>query len=273
MKFLLLIIALSSNIALSNHLTTIKGKNGRVYHTGLIHDQKEKEVKKVYAAAEDCGELPEEFDLRKLGTVPEIRDQGNCGSCWSFSETGSLNSAILAAGKPALNLSEQELVSCDTANYGCEGGNLSSYQAMHGQGLDVDFPYTSGRTSSNGRCKSIAVAAKSTGWVYVGGPNRSPTEKELKCALFKSKTIPWITVSANDSWGSFPDSEDKMYTRCGRGQTNHAVGVVGWKKINGKVGFIMKNSWGTEWGAKGYGVLPLGCDSFGDEVAYAVLKQ
>lgn len=270
-KWLLLALFLTSQVH-ANHLATVQGKNGKTYYTGLIHKKGEdkKGLGKTFVELADCENLPENFDLRPLGVVPEIRDQGNCGSCWSFSKTGSLESAIKAGGGAMLDLSEQELVACDRNNYGCEGGNLNSneYQIVKGQGKESDFPYTSGRTGSDGACKSVAKVGKGTEFVYVGASNRSPTEKELKCAIFKSHTIPWITVSANNNWGNFPSSEDRPYTSCGRGQTNHAVGVVGWKSINGKTYFIMKNSWGKDFGAKGYGLLALGCDSFGDEVAY-----
>ena len=103
--------------------------------------------------------------------------------------------------------------------------------------------------------------------MYVGSPSRGPTETELKCALYKYHTVPWITVSANNNWGNPPASEKTVYKHCGRGQTNHAVGVVGWfKDSKGKTAFIMKNSWGKDWGDHGYMSMPLGCDSFGDEV-------
>lgn len=248
-----------------------KGKKS--YHTGLLKsDPNSKRFGQLHVTLAGCEGLPEEFDLRKLGFVPDIRDQGGCGSCWSFSKTGSLESALLAAGKPKLDLSEQELVSCDKSQWGCEGGLLTDfkYQIEHGQSLEADLGYTSGNTGRNGNCKDgLKPAAKGINFSYVGSSSRAPTEEELKCALYKNHTVPWITVSASGGWGSPPKSERTAYSRCGHGQTNHAVGVVGWwKDSKGKNQFIMKNSWGLEWGDQGYMSLPLGCDSFGDEVAF-----
>ncbi len=273
MKFLTLLIALSfTDMALAKE-TADKVIGGK-YHTGLRHKAKElKGLGETHVQLAGCENLPEEFDLRTLGVVPDVRDQGGCGSCWSFSKTGSLESAIAAGGGSKLDLSEQELVSCDSSQWGCDGGLLSdfSYQISHGQGKESDLPYTSG-SGSNGNCKQIAAAGKGISFVYVGEANRSPNETEVKCALFKSHTIPWITVSADNGWNNPPTSENTMLSGCGNGQTNHAVGIVGWKKINGKTGFIMKNSWGKEWGANGYAVMPLGCDSLGEEVAYIQTK-
>ncbi len=247
---------------------------GVKYHTGLIHSQIV--PAKTFMKLPECKDLPESFDLRDQKTVPEVRNQGSCGSCWSFSKTGSLESALMAAGKGEFDLSEQEQVSCDSKQYGCQGGNLTSfsYQISHGQGLEKDFPYTSGRTGRDGACKKIDTAAQGTAFEYIGTPNRGPTEAELKCALYTSHTIPWITVSASSAWGSPPSSEQTMYARCGRGETNHAVGVTGWHKDmkSGKTAFHMKNSWGTNWGDHGYMSMPLGCDSFGDEVAFIKVK-
>lgn len=251
--------------------TVIQGANGLKYHTGLLKGDPEKQgYGAAHVSLSDCDNLPDSFDLRPLGLVPDVRDQGNCGSCWSFSKSGSLESALLGQGIKT-DVSMQELVSCDKQQYGCNGGMLSdfSYQIKHGQGTAADFPYTSGRTGVNGACKSVAAAVKGVSFQYIGGASRSPTEKELMCALVKNQTIPWITVGATNAWGNPPKSEKTPYTSCGRTSTNHAVGVVGyWHDPKGKVQFIMKNSWGKDWGDKGYMSLPLGCNSFGDEVAF-----
>lgn len=250
----------------------IKTAAGLQYHTGLLHAPDEnKGFGDSHMLFTDCGPLPDEFDLRKLGLVPPVRDQGNCGSCWSFSKTGSLESALLGIGK-SIDLSEQEMVSCDRDQYGCNGGLLSSfsYQIDKGQGVESDFPYT----ARNGTCKNIPKAAKGVSFQYVGTADRGPNEQELKCALYKFKTIPWITVGATSAWGSPPSSERTPYTRCGMSQTNHAVGVVGWwKDPSGKTQFIMKNSWGDGWGDKGYMSLPIGCNNFGEEVAFVEVEK
>ncbi len=250
----------------------VKGDNGKKYYTGLVHDADEfkglGEVHMQFADGE-CDNLPENFDLRTLGVVPTVKDQGQCGSCWAFSKTGALESALMQVGK-ILNLSEQELVSNDRSQWGCDGGLLSNfkYQIDHGQGLEVDFPYT----ARNSPSRTIPVAAKGTGFFYVGSPDRAPTEKEVKCAMYKYKTVPWVTADAS-AWGSPPSSERTPFARCGSGQTNHAIGSVGWWK-NGNVSeWIMKNSWGTAWGDHGYMSLPHMCGNFQEEVAFIQVAQ
>ena len=250
----------------------VKAATGLEYHTGLLHGDKELQgLGESHAVFTDCGPLPDSFDLRTMGLVPSVKDQGSCGSCWSFSKTGSLESALLGQGKN-LDLAEQELVSCDNTQWGCNGGLLSGfkYQIDKGQTLESNMPYT----ARNSSCSAKPKAAKGVSFQYVGTADRGPTEQELKCALFKYKTIPWITVGATSAWGNPPVSEKTPYTRCGSTQTNHAVGVVGWwKDASGKTQFIMKNSWGEGWGDKGYMSLPLGCNNFGEEVAFIEVEK
>lgn len=256
--------------------TVIQGNDGQKYHTGLLKtDESLKGMGDSHVRFTDCGTLPDSFDLRTIGVVPDIRNQGQCGSCWAFSKTGSLESALLGQGIHK-DLAMQELVSCDHSQYGCSGGLLTGfkYQIDHGQSLASDYPYTSGRSGSNGSCKAGAVAGKGISFQYVGTAERGPNEDELKCALYKYKTVPWITVGATGGWGSPPSSEHTAYNKCGSSQTNHAVGVVGWwKDSDGKTQFIMKNSWGNGWGDKGYMSLPLGCNSFGEEVAFIEVEK
>ena len=139
MKFALL-FALVSTVGFAG--VTIKGKGGKLYQTGLVHEEVSQAeiLSREFADVDGCEALPESYDLRPLGVVPEVRDQGNCGSCWAFSKTASLMSALLNVNQ-TVDLSEQELVSCDQNNDGCGGGNLNSpeYQVKHGQGL---FPKT-----------------------------------------------------------------------------------------------------------------------------------
>lgn len=247
--------------------------------TGLLHPKGPKGLGVTHFTFADCENLPAEFDLRDFGVVPPTKDQKSCGSCWAFSKTGSLESALALSGS-MLDLSEQEIVSCDRNNGGCNGGNLNDgneYQVKHGEGLEADFPYT-GRDSA---CKTIAVAGKGTDFKYVGAPNRAPTEREVMCALYMTKTIPWITASAGNSWGNPPTDDNGVWRTCGHGQTNHAIGIVGWKTISGKVYLKMRNSWGPSWGStagrpgaeKGFALIPFGCDALGEEVAYIITDQ
>jgi C1A family cysteine protease len=238
------------------------------YHTGLRAAKEAMKGASVvdFTADPACANLPENFDLLtdvKPSPVSDVRDQGQCGSCWSFSETGAMESYARVTGVGDFNLSEQELVSNDSANYGCGGGNLSSYQRVNGQGLEADFPY---RAADVAR-KTIPAVLKASAWEVVGGSGAAK-ELGMKCSIFKYHTVPWITVGADNDWGSPPSGDGAVWTRCSNNGTNHAIGYTGWKTVNGKVYFHAKNSWGTSWGQAGFAWIPLGCDGFGEEVAF-----
>lgn len=270
--FVCALMALLSSAAMADAVVT--APSGRQYHTGLL---KLPQVYRGLGASKvelaDCENLPPDFDLRDLGVVPPVRDQRSCGSCWAFSKTASLESALRAGGGAMQDLSEQELVSCDRNNYGCGGGllNQTEYQVKTGQTLEASFPYT----ATDARCKS-GLAHPAKGLQFVGV--RTVNEAQVKCALFKSHTIPWITVSAGGSrWSNPPTGDMAVWpTNANNRSTNHAIGLIGWRTIGGKLYFIARNSWGTGWGStggrpgaeRGYALMPLGADKLGEEVAY-----
>lgn len=244
------------------------------YHTGLLKAPpsfRDAVVKKLDLSGDPaCDNLPANFDLL-TDVVPTpisaVRDQGQCGSCWDFSKTGAFESYLRVSGKGDFNLSEEEILSNDGNNYGCNGGLLNpgrEYQMVKGQGLETAWPYT----ASEQRSKTIPAVAKAPDFQVVAGSGAVKV-KNIQCALFKYHTTPWITVSAGGSqWGSPPTTEGALWPRCTNRGTNHAIGVSGYKTVNNVVYFHAKNSWGTGWGQKGYAWIPLGCDDFGDEVAF-----
>ncbi len=258
---------------------TVQDASGQVHGKGLLKlPQTFQGLGQTAVTLDDCDGLPDEFDLRDLGTAPPVKDQGSCGSCWAFSKTGALESYVAATTGTMPNLAEQQLVSCDGNNYGCGGGllNGTEFQSKSGQAIETDFPYK----ASDVRCKSgLTVAAKlpQASFVLIKRTTKAEYEKQIRCALFKTHTVPWVTVAADGSaWSRPPTGDDAIWTGHGSGGTDHAIGIVGWKTIGGKVYFKAKNSWGNKWGSTagrpglehGYGLIPLDADSFGEEVAF-----
>lgn len=200
--------------------------------------------------------LPEHFDWRLLGVVSHVKDQGHCGSCWTFSTTGAIeaNWAIVKGRRSPL-LAEQQLVDCAGAfnNFGCDGGLPSqAFEYIKWAGgieSESSYPYT----AKDGKCqfdKSKTVAE-----VPYGSANiTSGDEGSLLTALFGNGPIS-VAFEVTDD---FVDYDGGVYV----GQTchqdtdhvNHAVLAVGFGK-DSKTGldyWIVKNSWGTGWGEEGY---------------------
>ncbi|KAJ8768256.1 hypothetical protein K2173_021196 [Erythroxylum novogranatense] len=197
---------------------------------------------------ENVSAVPSSMDWRKKGAVTPIKDQGQCGSCWAFSTVAAVEGITQLTTKKLILLSEQELVDCDTKgeDQGCEGGLMDDgfKFIIKNQGLttEANYPYK----AADGSCNTNAEAnhaAKITGYEDV------PTNSEA--ALRKAVAKQPISV-AIDAGGDFQFYESGIFTGdCGT-DLDHGVTAVGYGVNNGVKYWIVKNSWGTEWGEEGY---------------------
>ncbi|XVE53983.1 hypothetical protein DITRI_Ditri03aG0046400 [Diplodiscus trichospermus] len=202
--------------------------------------------------------LPESKDWREAGIVSPVKDQGSCGSCWTFSTTGALEAAYHQAFGKGISLSEQQLVDCAGAfnNFGCNGGLPSQafeYIKYNG-GLDTEeaYPYT----AKDGQCK---FSSENIGVQVIDSVNITlGSEDELKhaVALVRPVSVAFQVVT------SFRFYKGGVYTsdKCGSTSmdVNHAVLAVGYGVENGIPYWLIKNSWGAEWGDNGYFKMEMG---------------
>lgn len=190
--------------------------------------------------------LPTSVDWRTKGAVTGVKNQGACGSCWSFSATGAIEGHHFINNKTLLSFSEQQLMDCDTGrNVGCSGGFpylAMEYAAEYGLELESGYPYVA-REGSCKYNKSEATKAN-TGYSFLT-PHDSTI---LKTALVSSPVS--ILVEANQDIFQFYKS-GVISTGCGT-SLDHAVLTVGYETVSGTEAFIVKNSWGPKWGLQGY---------------------
>ena len=185
-----------------------------------------------------------------------VKDQGYCGSCWAFSATEQIESDSIRAGilTTSDSLSPQQIVSCDTNDYGCNGGNTeTAYEYIKKTGgleTNAAYPYTS-YFDSDGTCKSSSKKYKVTIEEYYTVSGEEDMENYVK------STGPLSICLAASSWSSY---QTGIVSSCDD-RVDHCVQVVG---VNSKDGYwIVRNSWGTEWGEGGYIYLKTGenmCD-------------
>jgi C1A family cysteine protease len=227
--------------------------------TGYIHPTSLPPASR-YKRVEIPAILPWQFDWRDIpGGLTPIKDQGQCGSCWAFGTTAVLEQAIRIKTGQSVILSEQELVSC--SDYGsCSGGDFAhGYQESPHQSTAAEFPYVA-RDASCKQTLSHNWSIKN--WAYVGDSGRSPTVDEIKAAILQYGVVA-VTVYANSDMQRYKSG---VFDSCENGQTNHIVALVGWNDEDGA--WIMRNSWGADWGEKGYMRIKYNCSNVGEQATY-----
>jgi len=189
------------------------------------------------------------------GAVTPVKDQGQCGSCWSFSSTGSIEGAHFVATGELLSFSEQQLVECShglLGNHGCNGGLQTyayQYYESHFAELESVYPYTSG----NGKAdySNCSYDSKSKTAVEVSGfKNVTPSNPtQMKSALTTSPLA--VAIEADKMVFQTYQSGVLSSSKCGT-NLDHAVLVVGDGMEDGQEYWLVKNSWNTTWGDQGY---------------------
>jgi cathepsin H len=198
--------------------------------------------------------VPAERDWRKENIVSEVKNQGSCGSCWTFSTTGCLESVHAQKTGKMVLFSEQQLIDCAGAfdNHGCNGGLPShafEYIAFNG-GIDSESSYGAPYEAKDGRCRFQKAGVE--GFVKHSVNITEGAENELHEAV---GALHPVSV-AFEVVGDFRFYAGGVYTskKCKSGpmDVNHAVLAVGYGAESNMDYWIIKNSWGADWGVDGF---------------------
>mgnify|MGYP000848185767 CR=1 FL=1 len=193
-------------------------------------------------------DLPSYFNWYDQGKVTGIRNQGSCGSCWIFSSVAALESQYLIYRQYNYNLSEQQLLSCISQGWGCDGGWMEACYVHfrdHGVIFETAMPY---QANDEVPCTEdlYPVMADILGWTSV--PNDVNSIKQA--VMVAPIAVAFDVYDDFDTYGGGCYEWNGVSPYSG----GHAVLIIGWDDdyCDGNGAWRVKNSWGTYWGDDGY---------------------
>lgn len=225
--------------------------------------------------------LPASFDWRYHNgdyTTP-VRDQKNCGSCWAFAATAVFESYTeISKRRPGYNpdFAEQYLLSCNREGMSCNGGSVlvlayfvDKAGKTGGVGTVVEraFPYL----AADGRCKQWGGTTRFSvpqrgGWNWLYRPNSA----KIKDLVYTYGPVYANMYVDDEGFFAYYTSGIFEYPDTPRGETNHAITIVGWGHDDTKNRdyYIAKNSWGKSWGENGWFKIYVDTCNIGNNVGY-----
>merc|ERR1719510_2565483 len=201
--------------------------------------------------------IPDTYDARSDNLITEPKSQGSCGSCAAFAATTVHETCLIKAGTPftGTNLAEQQLVDCGyngQSMNGCNGANTASYvqwmvETAKGQyNHEADYAYLD-------REPNLVCQNKP----YWNGGSKVSTpvvdwwcdEEKMKGLVYKYGAVATHIYASDPGFGNYASG---VFNGCSTSSINHAVVVVGYGTEGGNPYWLVKNSWGSNWGDKGY---------------------
>ena len=267
--FLLLILVLAVNADFIENTINKANKRATTWVTTTLEENQfkdwtESDIKKMLGFIPDNAistsnhaisyKVPSHFDQREewKHCNQQIYDQGGCGSCWSFAVNSAVDYRRCIHKGELLNLSEQQLVSCDSSNNGCRGGQLPSafyYHAEDGVVKEEFYPYKSGDDGLDHTCEIKHITADH---YYMDGDSIDTiygNREAIQTEIMKNGPV----ATGFYVYEDFLAYKGGIYQRkSSHFMGGHAVVIIGWGLEDGIGYWICKNSWGASWGEHGY---------------------
>ncbi|KAL9649025.1 hypothetical protein ABK040_008402 [Willaertia magna] len=226
-------------------------------------------------------QLPVQFDwtnVSGISYVPDVKDQGACGSCYAFATITSIESRIRIKTKNAFKpkLAIQDVISCSPYGQGCHGG-IPYAIGRHLKDFDIVpescFPYKANQNiPCRQKCENPPFRVKVKKYRYVGNYYGGSNEYNMMKEIHENGPIAisyliypdfkyYSTGVYKHSGYGYPMKTDRINrTYSGWEPTTHSVVIVGWGELNGEKYWKCLNSWSREWGDKGYFLIKRGTD-------------
>jgi C1A family cysteine protease len=243
-----------------NEFADVSNEEFRTSHFGVVHPKKRGFLESENKPSSYLGHhaysgspLPDSVDWTELGAVTNVKDQGQCGSCYAFSATGALEGRYEVKSGKLVSFSEQQIVDCssESGNQGCDGGLMDfvfQYVSDAGICTEEGYPYDA---SVHDRCESTSCTPALTPGQVKGYIDVHPQdESALKEALSEGPVA--VAIEADETIFQFYTG-GVLTGKCGA-DLDHGVLAVGYgtDAKSGEEYWKVKNSWGSGWGDNGY---------------------
>ena len=216
--------------------------------------------------ASQCNPEARSFNWRDVGKLTPVRDQNRCGSCWAFASSAIYESSSLIENGLTTDVSEQDVMDCAVDSDGCEGGNWNdalAYIEVDGTAKQSALPYLAQsrkcRVSLDRPYHAVTSAPLDVDW------KRIPTASEIKQALCSHGPL-YTSIEATDTFLAYAGGVYSQIEAIDSRVNNHAVVIVGWDDVKGA--WRIKNSWGNDWGEKGFAWVKYGANRIGRDTAW-----
>jgi len=229
---------------------TFLGGYKRLPQSGAPQEEKENRVI----------DLPESVDWREAGVVTDPKNQGSCGSCWAFATVEMIESYAALNNVSLMELSTQEVTTCTPNPLHCGGtggcrGSIPqlgyNYVQLFGLTTEKEYPYWSGITGMTGNCKYDVE--RRTPVVGITGYNTLPSN-DMDAVLNHLATVGPLAIAGDATRWQFYGSG--VFSGCDYDSNislNHAIMLVGYgTDIHNGDYWLVRNSWGRNWGEHGY---------------------
>lgn len=223
----------------------------------LRHDLETPEARR-YETVSDFAVTESELPPIYIGYFTSVKNAGACGSSWAFCALGTMEAVILKTDGIEVDLSEQQLVSCNPWGWGCNGGLWPNDMLVDpGVMLESCFPYAEAEVSCDETCP---IAYQIQSWGFLESDWVVPSVETIKQAIYTYGAVQ-AGVYVERFFQAYTDG---VFNKCKKNvnYTNHAVILCGWDDTKGA--WLLKNSWGTDWGEGGFMWIAYNCNRVGE---------